>query len=141
MKLNKTYTGINIQWPISDLIISLKKTIETRTYQIPTKLIGKELLLIETPGKTKEFKSRIRGIIVFNDCFKYETPEEFYLDSHMHCVLPDSLWAWKDIPKYGWRISSFRPTKIIELHCQKGIIYTHNLNLDGKISKNSSLCT
>lgn len=101
----KTYSGINIQWPISELILSGKKTIETRTYPIPPHYLNKEMILIETPGKKGKFKARMRGIIVFTDCFEYKSKAAFYRDSKKHCVTPDSEWAWKDKPKWGWEVS------------------------------------
>lgn len=51
----RTLCGINIQFPISQLIVDGSKTIETRTYPIPDHYIGKEMILIETPGKIKSF--------------------------------------------------------------------------------------
>ena len=99
------YTGINIQWPISELIINGKKTIETRTYPIPKNYLGKEMLLIETPGKNREFKSRIRAKIIFTRCFEYLNEKSFYKDQKLHCVTPGSGWAWNDDKgKWGWEL-------------------------------------
>jgi hypothetical protein len=100
----KEYSGINIQWPISELILTGKKTIETRTYPIPNHYLNKEMILIETPGKKGNFKSRMRGIILFTDCFEYENKSAFYKDSKKHCVTPNSEWAWIDKPKWGWKV-------------------------------------
>ena len=38
----KRYTALNVQYPISQDILSGEKTIETRTYVIPEKYLGKE---------------------------------------------------------------------------------------------------
>jgi hypothetical protein len=43
--------GINIQASCSELNLRGQKTVETRGYPLPEKLIGKMLALIETPGK------------------------------------------------------------------------------------------
>lgn len=109
---DKAYTGINIQWPISDLILKGKKTIETRTYPIPPKFVGQELVLIETPGKKGGFDARMVAIIVFGESFKYPSEKAFYKDTKKHGVTPDSEWAWKkDIGKWGWPIKSIKVFK------------------------------
>ncbi|MDH4467957.1 MAG: ASCH domain-containing protein [Bacteriovoracaceae bacterium] len=130
MKLKKTYPGINIQFPISQLILEGKKTIETRTYPIPKKYLGQELLMIETPGKAGSFKARAVAIIKFSKCYKYKSKSEFYADSKKHRVNPDSPWAWKDKSKWGWIITHIdlldRP---IELKKEKGIVFTKEIDL------------
>ena len=126
----KTYTGINIQWPISRKILSGEKSIETRFYPIPTKYLNQEMLLIETPGKQGEFKSRIIATIKFTKCFKYKDPDSFYADYHRHFVDKDSPWAWKDKPKWGWQVEVVRiidPQRVFEE--RKGIVYTKGILL------------
>lgn len=126
----KTYTGINIQWPISELILSGKKTIETRTYSIPEKYLNQEMLMIETPGKNGKFKARIVAIIKFTDCYEYKNKNEFYKDSDKHFVTLDSDWAWDKKPKFGWEIKIIKkifPPNIINKN--KGIIFTNNISL------------
>ena len=126
----KTYSGINIQYPISSLILDGVKTIETRTYDIPQRFLNKELLIVETPGKEGKFKSRIVGIIVFHRTFKYESKKSFYLDVERHFVAKDSPWAWKDKPKWGWEILSIKKFKQpIELNKRPGIVFTSNLSI------------
>lgn len=126
----QTYTGINIQYPISQLIIKGIKTIETRTYPIPAKYLNQEMALIETPGKEGKFKARVIAIIKFTQCFQYSTKKEFYSDSGKHCVTKNSKWSWREGEKWGW------PVKVIQilespivLKCQKGIVYTTNISL------------
>ena len=126
----KAYTGINIQFPISQLIIDGDKIIETRTYKIPDKYLNTEMLLVETPGKTGKFKSRIIAIIKFTKCFQYKTKKEFYNQADRHCVTKDSSWAWTTGEKWGWQVEVVK--KIIPpktLVCQKGIVYTKNLTI------------
>ena len=100
----KTYTGINIQWPISQDILSGKKTIETRTYPIPEKYLNVEMAMIETPGKHGKFKARVVAIIKFTDYFQYKSKKSFYADKDKHLVTPDSPWAWQDKEKWGWKL-------------------------------------
>lgn len=131
MKAQKrTYTGINIQFPISDLIISGQKTIETRTYPIPAAYVGKEMAIIETPGAKGEFKARIIGTVIFGDSFQYRSKIEFYKDSIKHKVTPDSPWKWADKPKYGWPIIKVKKLKEPkEAPKKKGIRYTVGIEL------------
>lgn len=68
MSKKRKLPGINIQWPISEMIIDGEKTIETRKYAILDKYIGQELALIETPRPKGKFKARIRAIIKFEEC-------------------------------------------------------------------------
>ncbi len=125
----KTYTGINIQWPISRDILLRKKTIETRTYPIPKKYLGKEMLLIETPGRAGKFKSRIVGIIKFTECFQYPGIKAFYADFPLHLVDKKSPWAWKDRPKWGWRVSLLEViSPPVDFSARKGIVYTKDIS-------------
>lgn len=126
------YSGINIQYPISRLIVGGTKTIETRTYPIPKEYIGQKLLLIETPGTTGSFKARIIGTVVFGESFEYRSRSEFYKDSARHCVTPDSPWKWNSQkPKFGWPVlkcSLF--AKPYLLNKRKGIKFTRNICLE-----------
>ena len=131
MAKKKTYVGINIQFPISQLIVSGEKTIETRNYPIPKDYIGKEMVLVETPGKFGKFKSRTVAIVQFGQSFRYASKASFYADANKHCVTVDSPWAWQgEGPKWGWPI-----TKLTKLSEQKpltrrlGIKYTKHLIL------------
>ena len=126
----KEYTGINIQWPISELILSKKKVVETRTYKIPDKYLGVHLAMIETPGKHGKFKARTVAIIKFTKCFKYKNKEEFYLDKERHLVTPESPWAWGSKAKWGWEISIIKKIKE-PIPCKvKGIVYRMNININ-----------
>ena len=127
----KLFTGLNIQFPISRLILGGGKTVETRTYPIPAKYLGQELLIIETPGKEGNFKSRLVGSVIFNHCFKYLSESKFYADSKRHFVTPDSQWKWTDQkPKWGWEILKInRFEQPIPAPQRRGIIYTTNISI------------
>lgn len=130
MAKNRTYIGINIQFPISQLIISGQKKIETRTYPIPSAYVGQEMAIIETPGASGNFKARIIGTIVFGDSFQYKSKSEFYKDSAKHKVTPDSPWKWADKPKYGWPILKIIKLKEPKVAPQKkGIRYTVGIEI------------
>jgi len=123
------FTGINIQFPISQEILSGKKTVETRTYPIPNSYLGKTLLLVETPGKSGKFKARIAAKIRFKECFLYPSKAAFYRDQKRHLVEAGSAWAWKDKAKWGWVIESVVP--VVPRPAGKiGIKYTLGMTLD-----------
>lgn len=126
----KEYTGINIQWPISELILSGEKSIETRTYPIPPNYLNKEMILIETPGPNGKFKSRMKGIIVFTDCFEYSSKTAFYKDSKKHRVSRKSEWAWTDKIKWGWAVKVNKIfTPPLPLQKRAGIKYSKGIIL------------
>lgn len=120
----KKLAGINIQSPISTLIASGEKVIETRTYEIPTDYLGKEIYLIETPGKTGKFKARAIAIIRFTKCFKYKSQKEFYNDFERHKVDKDSPWAWTDKEKWGWELELIKKIPPVEITHPRGIVFT-----------------
>ncbi len=127
----KTYTGINIQYPISQLIVDGKKTIETRTYKIPDKYLNQEMALVETPGKAGKFKARVIAIIKFTNCFQYKSKKEFYAQSDLHCVTEDSIWAWREGEKWGWNVKIVQKfSSYIEVKKQKGIKFTQHISID-----------
>lgn len=125
----KSYTGINIQWPISELILSGKKTIETRTYPIPKKYLNVEMILVETPGKEGKFKARATAIIKFTSCFEYKNKTEFYKDSKKHFVKKGSAWEWKDKAKWGWKVEIVKKISPSFEVSSKGIIYRSNIKV------------
>lgn len=124
----KSYDGINIQSPISQDIVSGKKTIETRTYPLPEKYLNKEIALIETPGPQGDFRARIIAIIKFTDCFKYKNKTQFYNDSELHLVTENSPWAWKDKPKFGWQVEIVKKlSQPVIVNKRKGIVFTRDV--------------
>ena len=129
----KTIAGLNIQYPISRLILNGQKTIETRTYPIPAKYVGVEMAIIETPGRDRSFEARVVGLIQFSGCFKYKSKKEFYEDSHRHFVTEDTAWKWESKkPKWGWQISRVTVFKnSMKAPAKRGIVYTQNVALDG----------
>jgi hypothetical protein len=130
--------GVNIQWPWSALLLSGEKTIETRSYAIPDKYIGKELAIIETPGRKgkKEAgidKARIIGTIVFGPSYKYETMRQWQLESAKHRVTAaDRDFSFNPKkPKWAWpvlKVKSFK--KQIPPPKRRGIVFATECNID-----------
>jgi hypothetical protein len=127
----RSYPGINIQFPISQLIISGKKTVETRTYPIPSHYVGIEMALIETPGKKGNFTARVIGIVRFGPSFKYKSKKEFYSDFKRHHVTADSPWAWTgNKKKWGWPVEMIKPlNSTIPIKKRTGIKFTKSIEL------------
>ena len=126
----KNIPGINIQAPISRLILEGLKTVETRTYPIPEAYLNKEMYLVETPGKDKKFKARVVAIIKFVNCFKYQSKAEFYRDSDRHMVSIDSPWAWAGKDKWGWEVEVIEIVAEKPILQRRGIVFTKNISLD-----------
>lgn len=113
MNTSKRINGLNVQWPWSQLLLSGKKTIETRNYPIPAKHLGVPIALIETPGKKGKAvgavsKSRIIGVVIFSECYKYADRDAWLKDFKGHRVAPDdSDFAFKDgMEKWAWVVKS-----------------------------------
>ena len=114
----KNLPGINIQWPWSELLLSGKKSIETRSYALPKKFIGVELAVIETPGPRgkKEAgieKARIVGTIVFSESFPYTSKSQWKKDFGRHRVdVEDPQYSWeKRSAVFGWKVASVKRLK------------------------------
>jgi len=120
-------TGINIQSPWSRLLVNKEKCVETRSYPLPEKYEGEELALIETPGRSGNFKARIIGTITFSHSFKYPHQQAWVDDNNRHLVDGnDNMFGWnEDKDKYGWVVSNIikfdEPQPAPE---KKGIIFT-----------------
>lgn len=127
--MNQRYTGVNIQFPISRLILEGEKTIETRTYPLPEKYENKVLLFVETPGKEGKFKSRIVAKIKFGKSFLYDSEKSFYEDFEKHKVNKESQWAWKS-QKWGWPILEVKKLRNSQpLKKRPGIKFTTELEI------------
>ena len=129
--MKRTLPGINIQYPISRLILSGEKGIETRTYAIPLKYKNAPLFLIETPGKAGKFKARVIAIVKFGDPIAYANKKEFRKDFKRHRVTEGSEWDWKDKPKWGWPIISLvKLDRDIPLSSKRGIRFTKEVTVN-----------
>lgn len=122
-------TGLNVQIPWSCFLIDGDKSVETRSYPLPTKYEGIELALIETPGKYGNFKSRIIGTITFSHSFKYPDKQSWKDDYNRHKIEElDEFYSWNpNKSKYGWVVSNVKKfTSSIPAPAKKGIIFTKN---------------
>ncbi|GKY95507.1 hypothetical protein MPSEU_000512400 [Mayamaea pseudoterrestris] len=113
--------ALEMQAPWAEALTSGQKTIETRTYELPPALIGRKILILQSPpgidrtsslGDTIFYNAtphvRITGWCIFNNVKRYKTQTEFEGDQSSHLVAPTSGFAWKDGPTelmYGWVVA------------------------------------
>jgi len=119
---NKTF-GLELQSPWARLLLDGKKTIETRSYDIPSeKLLGRKIDVLEsmagTCGKSsigniveslQEVSSVVKRIGWFkvSHVIKYESKVQFEDDERKHLVPKKSAYAWKEgTTIYGWVVST-----------------------------------
>lgn len=127
-------SAINIQYPWTENILSGKKKIETRFYPLPKKYVGIELAIVETPGKSGQFKARIVGLVTFGPSFQYASRESFYKDSKRHLVTPHSdVFGWDPSDrrkKWGWPVTRVRRLRRpFPAKGKRGIVFTKRLAL------------
>ncbi len=126
----KTLVGLHVQWPWSEYLLNGRKTIETRSYQLPKKYYGQELALIETPGRDGKKagikEARIVGTIVFKGSFEYPTKAAWAKDNNKHLVVDgDPRFGWNEKKKrWAWEVQAIRRLKTPKA-CPKrrGIIF------------------
>jgi hypothetical protein len=129
--------GLHVQWPWSELLLSGKKTVETRSYSIPKKYLGMPLALIETPGPDgrrlgKVPHARIIGTIVFSESFKYATREEWLKDQSRHQVDPaDRRFSFSENKeKWGWVVARVSKLKVPQAPPKvRGIVFVQNCQI------------
>jgi len=98
--------GLNIndstgQW--TDMLLTGKKTIETRNQNNLKAHVGKPIGIIQTDVG----KAHVVGFIILGEPKEYKSLYAFRQDQEQHRVLPDSPFDFKDV-KFGY------PVEIIE---------------------------
>lgn len=130
----KTVSGLNVCWPWAELLVSGKKTIETRNYPLPLKHEGNPIAIIQTPGRNGKKqgikRASIVGFVVFEKSKKYESEDAWKADFKKHLVPPgDKDYTFKN-PKYGWVISSAKPFNLeLPQTSRRGIVFATNITL------------
>lgn len=112
--------GININdkhQPFTDLILSGKKTIETRRAPSLNAYIGKRVGIVRT-GKGK---AALVGFATIGEPIHYKTEEHFRSDEAKHCVTKGSKYDIDDLGKWGYPI--INPIKVKPTYVtSKGIV-------------------
>lgn len=132
-------TGLNVQAPWSELLITGKKTIETRRYPLPERLKNIPLAVIETPGKRKDFKARIIGVITFVDSKEYQTKKSWIKDKELHLVEQDDRkFGFKEgEKKFGWIVGKFCRLDVpLNPPQLRGIIFARGCEIPEKFLRN-----
>ena len=84
----KILPGLNMQYPYAGYLVDGIKTIETRVWRLNENLLNKEIAIIETPGKLGKkngvTKSRIIGIVKFNEIKVYNSERNWASDREFH---------------------------------------------------------
>lgn len=124
--LSNRLFGLEMQQPFAEMVIAGTKTVETRSYPLPSSLLYKHICLIESmPGKDgisdlKDFAynrtceeegeshPRILGTIAFSECFEYESEEQWRQDSEVHRVPVDTYYDWPPSRKLEYMIKEER---------------------------------
>lgn len=132
--MSKRYSGLNIRWPWSELLLSGEKIVETRSYPLPAKYLGKPLAIIETFGKDQKRRkdvggARVIGLITFEESFRYTSKSQWLGDFHRHRVPPDDPNFRYRPPqeKWGWvvrKVESITPPK--KAPKRRGIVFATN---------------
>lgn len=133
----RSVPGINIQWPWSELIVSGKKSVETRSYPIPAKYVGVELAIIETPGANGKraagiSTARIVGTVVFSSCYPYRSLSHWEREVDLHRVdKSDPHFAYTSgKPRWAWVVGRVdRITHPIKPPAKRGIIFAKECKL------------
>ena len=113
--------GLEMQQPWSQYLLNGKKTIETRTYDLPKALIGKKLFILESKSGEDGISSignyldgdeisdsiNVVGWVIFDRVIIYRYRSKFEADEEKHMVKRDSGYGWKDDTRivYGWVVS------------------------------------
>ena len=113
--------ALEVQHPWSDLLLSRRKSVETRTYPFPPWLIGERIHVLQSPPGTPgvsavpdevysgDTRFPLAGWIVVGECFRYESRQSWESDAARHCIPTDEAGAygWSDEREiYGWVIES-----------------------------------
>lgn len=120
--------ALEVQEPWGSMILSKRKTIETRRYPLPPKLLNQRILLLGSPAVAGDSRlsqmgdtvimnpgdtTKIIGWCIFDDVKTYTDRTAFQDEENLHCVSSDSKFAWSDQSPvdriYGWRIKLARP--------------------------------
>jgi hypothetical protein len=118
---NKLY-ALEVQKPFSEYIATGIKTIETRSYPLPSRLIGKTIFLCESVGaeaqsflgddiEAGQLNVSIIGEASFGSCFEYTCREHWDEDTTKHMVPSGSKYDWasgESGRRWGWVVEGCR---------------------------------
>jgi hypothetical protein len=115
--------GLELQEPWAAAVVEGRKPIETRSYDLPPSLLGKRILIIQSPALKPGVSAmrdeidffndsngaKVIGWCTFDSVRKYTTQEAFEADEREHLVTQNSGYGWKKGRTkvvYGWIVGS-----------------------------------
>lgn len=133
------FPALNVQAPWAELLISGRKTVETRNYPMPTKYVGVPILIFQTPGRQKNVRRGAVGLAWFAESFCYPSIEAFDGDYNRHLVAKDSPdFAWNTNShkmKWGWPINkAVRFEEPFLCAEPRGIVFTRQVTIPADVS-------
>jgi FTO catalytic domain/FTO C-terminal domain len=119
-----TQFGLEMQSPWAEALLEGRKSIETRSYNLPPALIGQRIAILQSPrgtagisalGNTISLTEKppvvaIVGWCTFSSVKVYTSSREFQADSLHHLVSAGSGFGWKDGTTsvlYGWVVQAY----------------------------------
>ena len=103
--------GLDIQQPFGRYILQGRKTIETREYELPSELVGREVYLGDFSSLNPD-KVLLFGKVKFGKPFIYASKTRWMADQGKHMVDDNKMpkFAWKEsLPKFGWPVLLLDP--------------------------------
>jgi len=109
--------ALELQAPWGEQLVRGEKTIETRAYSLPTRLIGRKIVVLQSnPGKdcVSSLPAQVKanhpgmhaiGTVVFSKVIEYKTEDQWSKDEGLHLVTTGSAYGWKKDSTtviYGW---------------------------------------
>ena len=136
MPAGDVMTAVNVRNELNnkfaDLIVSGKKSIETRRSRSLDNLIGNRVKIVRTTGKGDE--ARVIGEVTIGEPIQYKTRAEFAKDYDKHLVDEDSDFAFQDGGKFGYpMINPERYETPYPMPKRKGIVYTKEVGGPNKL--------
>ena len=134
MPAHRKLSGINIQWPWTELLLSGRKTVETRSYPLPSKFKGVELAVIETPGPRGKraagiAKARVVGTIKFSGSYEYQNAKQWASEHHLHLVeASDVQFGFaQNKKKWAWTVEcTLKFDQPVKAPSKRGIVFANN---------------
>lgn len=112
--------ALEMQSPWSEALLSGRKTIETRAYNIPQGLLGRKIYILQSPPGMDGVSLLPDNFLIQESCCQlagwceishtkiYTSKQAFEDDTAAHLVSPGSGYAWNDGVTeivYGWVVS------------------------------------
>jgi hypothetical protein len=113
--------SLEVQIPWSQYLLDGRKTVETRSYKLPSELLNRRIAILQTPSGiagisglsdtvdlVKSSDCCIIGWVIFSSIKMYSSHAEFFADQNLHMVNENSSYGFKQGKEiYGWIVESY----------------------------------